>query len=130
LETWTVADLQAGLPRLVDGQDGQWTPQQLGLERLRAFSVSKGCYPGQEIVARTHFLGKAKREALLLQVAGTAQPGAEVAQDGRAIGTVVSAAGQAPRWALAVLPLERTGSPLQVAGAAAVAHPVVDGLAR
>ena len=33
----------------------------LGLDRLAAFSVRKGCYPGQEIVARTHFLGQAKR---------------------------------------------------------------------
>lgn len=130
LAAWTVTDLRTGLPRLAGDQAGQWTPQQLGLERLRAFSVSKGCYPGQEIVARTHFLGKAKREALLLQVAGGAQAGAEVSQDERSVGTVVAAAGQAPRWALAVLPLERTGSPLQVAGETATAQPIVDGLAR
>ncbi|MFA0925271.1 ThiF family adenylyltransferase, partial [Xanthomonas fragariae] len=37
---------------------------------LRAFSVKKGCYPGQEIVARTHFLGKAKRALQLLQTDG------------------------------------------------------------
>lgn len=127
---WTVADLRTGLPRLAQDQAGQWTPQQLGLERLRAFSVSKGCYPGQEIVARTHFLGKAKREALLLQVANATLAGTEVTQDGRGIGTVVSVAGQAPRLALAVLPLERTGSPLQVAGDMATAEPLMDGLAR
>lgn len=130
LEAWTVADLQAGLPRLPEAQREQWTPQQLGLERLRAFSVSKGCYPGQEIVARTHFLGKAKRELLLLQVAEAAEPGAELAQEGRAIGTVVAAAGQAPRWALAVAPLERSDAPLQVAGEVARLQPLAEGLAR
>lgn len=64
---WRVADLLHGLPRLDASQSGEWTPQQLSLERLRAFSVKKGCYPGQEIVARTHFLGKAKRELVLLE---------------------------------------------------------------
>ncbi|MCA1714274.1 MAG: folate-binding protein, partial [Gammaproteobacteria bacterium] len=58
---WTKLDYAHGFPRLPSAQPGKWTPQQLSLERLRAFSVSKGCYPGQEIVARTHFLGQAKR---------------------------------------------------------------------
>src|SRR5690606_33602869 len=58
---WRQQDLAHGLPRLEAAQAGQWTPQQLSLERLRAYSVHKGCYPGQEIVARTHFLGQAKR---------------------------------------------------------------------
>ncbi|PSD48303.1 hypothetical protein C7E25_24255, partial [Stenotrophomonas maltophilia] len=34
-----------------------WTPQQLGLDRLNGYSVKKGCYPGQEIVARTRATG-------------------------------------------------------------------------
>ncbi len=130
VESWAAADLRAGLPRLPEAQCEQWTPQQLGLERLDAYSVSKGCYPGQEIVARTHFLGKAKRELLLLQVTGATAAGAEVMQDGRAAGTVVSAAGQAPRLALAVLPLERPASPLVVDGLAATTVPFVTGLAR
>src|SRR5690606_19504182 len=51
---WDAFDLRHGLPRLPPSQAEQWTPQQLSLERLRAFSVKKGCYPGQEIVSRTH----------------------------------------------------------------------------
>jgi tRNA-modifying protein YgfZ len=58
---WREADLRHGLPRLTEAQREMWTPQMLSLERLRAFSVKKGCYPGQEIVARTHFLGQSKR---------------------------------------------------------------------
>ena len=130
LESWRVADLRLGLPRLPAPQREQWTPQQLGLDRLQAFSVKKGCYPGQEIVARTHFLGKAKREALLLQVAGTVEPGAEVLQSGRAIGSVVAVAGTGPRHALAVLPLERADAPLQASDSEAIVEPFVQGLAR
>ena len=127
---WAVADLRLGLPRLADAQREQWTPQQLGLERLNAFSVKKGCYPGQEIVARTHFLGKAKRESLLLRVGDDVQAGAEVSQAGRAIGSLASVAGRSPRIAMAVLPLEREDAPLEVAGIEAAIEPFVDGLAR
>ena len=129
-DAWAVADLRLGLPRLPASQREQWTPQQLGLERLRAFSVSKGCYPGQEIVARTHFLGKAKREALLLQVADTVDAGQQVLQEGHDIGGIVAAAGCSPRLALAVLPLQRGDGPLQAGGAEAAAEAFVDGLVR
>ena len=60
-DAWFTHDLAHGLPRLGIDQREAWTPQMLSLDRLRAFSLKKGCYPGQEIVARTHFLGKARR---------------------------------------------------------------------
>ncbi|PPV05395.1 hypothetical protein XBLMG947_3459 [Xanthomonas bromi] len=102
---WRRSDLQLGLARLVEGQREQWTPQQLALDRLQAYSVKKGCYPGQEIVARTHFLGKAKRALQLLETDAAVDAGDAVAIDGTTIGTVVSVAGE---LALAVLPLELT----------------------
>jgi folate-binding protein YgfZ len=58
MQRWAAFDLAHGLPRLPASQSDHWTPQQLSLDRLNAFSVKKGCYPGQEIVARTHFLGR------------------------------------------------------------------------
>ncbi len=64
---WRDADIQHGLPRLSAAQTELWTPQMLSLERLNAFSLKKGCYPGQEIVARTHYLGQAKRQTKLVQ---------------------------------------------------------------
>jgi tRNA-modifying protein YgfZ len=63
---WLAEDLRHGLPHVGPSLQDAWTPQMLGLGRLAAFSVKKGCYPGQEIVARTHFLGQAKRELALL----------------------------------------------------------------
>ena len=89
---WKASDLHAGIPRLPTSQHDRWTPQQLSLDRLDAYSVKKGCYPGQEIVARTHFLGKAKRKLVLLETPTPLEPGAEVHDSENAAGTVVSAA--------------------------------------
>jgi len=124
---WRQADLRYGVPRLDVDQREQWTPQQLGLDRLNGYSVKKGCYPGQEIVARTHFLGKAKRVLQLLRVGAGITSGAQVQQNGAAIGTVVSVAG---KLALAVLPLEIASDPLEIGGVEAASLPLLDGLAR
>ncbi|MEG2804314.1 folate-binding protein [Stenotrophomonas sp.] len=124
---WRQSDLRFGVPRLAADQREQWTPQQLGLDRLNGYSVKKGCYPGQEIVARTHFLGKAKRALQLLRVGDGVASGASVQQNGAAIGTVASVAGD---LALAVLPLEIAPDPLSVQDIAAVPLPLLDGLAR
>ncbi len=124
---WRQSDLRYGVPRLDVPQREQWTPQQLGLDRLNGYSVKKGCYPGQEIVARTHFLGKAKRALQLLRVVDGAVSGAQVQQNGTAIGTLASVAGD---LALAVLPLEMPGDPLSVDGIDAVPLPLLEGLAR
>jgi hypothetical protein len=88
---WYAMDLAHGLPRLAESQREAWTPQMLSLERFTAFSLKKGCYPGQEIVARTHYLGQAKRQ--LVRLTGTALvAGREVLDDtGRALGSLVCA---------------------------------------
>ena len=104
---WFAFDLAHGLPRLPESQREQWTPQQLSLERLPAFSVKKGCYPGQEIVARTHFLGQAKRSLALLESDAPLAVDSDVESEGKVIGKIVSATATAPWRGLAVLPLER-----------------------
>ena len=124
---WTQADLTHGLPRLPATQREQWTPQQLSLDRLRAFSVKKGCYPGQEIVARTHYLGQVKRGLALFEAASEVAAGAEVHAAGRSIGSVVCAQG---RLALAVLPLDAPGDGLSAAGIPLQPRPLLNGLAR
>lgn len=126
---WRVFDLAHGLARLEPAQAEQWTPQQLSLDRLRAYSVKKGCYPGQEIVARTHFLGQAKRG--LVRLAADAQiPAGEVfavdAPD-RAAGRIVSRAGPE---ALAVLPLDAVDGPFLIDGTECRPRPLLEGLAR
>lgn len=102
-QAWRQADLRAGIPRMDAERFAQWTPQQLSLERLPAFSVKKGCYPGQEIVARTHFLGQAKRGLRLFETTGELAAGSEVAEGDRSVGEIVCSAGPI---ALAVVSLD------------------------
>lgn len=128
---WKIIDLASGLPRLADAQSGQWTPQQLSLDRLRAYSVKKGCYPGQEIVARTHFLGQAKRGLVLLDADAPVAEGTDVRGGGQPIGTIVSSASTAAGvQLLAVLPLGRDGAVLTADGATLHERPLSDGLSR
>ena len=127
---WTAYDLAHGLPRLPESQREHWTPQQLSLERLKAFSVKKGCYPGQEIVARTHFLGQAKRGLVALCAAKPVPIGADVELDGAAIGKIVSASPADPCFALAVLQSDRGIGALTSAGLGLNDIGLRDGLAR
>ena len=108
---WRALDLMHGLPRLPPGQREAFTPQMLSLERLGAFSLKKGCYPGQEIVARTHYLGQAKRALVRLSGAGL-RAGQPVLAAGAAAGTVACATARGDT-ALAVLALD-AGDPLTV----------------
>ena len=125
---WRRFDLQHGLPRLHGEQVEAWTPQQLSLERLHAFSVKKGCYPGQEIVARTHFLGQVKRGLAMFEADAPIPAGADVRDGERTLGGIVSTAGNI---ALAVLPLERdANAALYSDGIALHEQPLLGGLAR
>ncbi|MET0582388.1 MAG: folate-binding protein [Pseudoxanthomonas sp.] len=130
LARWAALDLYAGLPRLPAAQREQWTPQQLSLERLQAFSVKKGCYPGQEIVARTHFLGKAKRGLVLFEADAPLLAGTEVRDGERVAGTLVSVAEGRTALGLAVLPLDREPAPLQARGVGLREVPLRAGLQR
>lgn len=129
---WLIQDLRDGIPRLPADQREQWTPQQLSLDRLQAYSVKKGCYPGQEIVARTHFLGKAKRGLRLLHSQTPLANGAAVSDGSRDLGEVIctssTAAGE--HWALAVMPLEEIAAALSVDATPVVEHALPGGLAR
>ena len=127
---WKRYDLMHGLVRLPAGQREQWTPQQLSLERLPAFSVKKGCYPGQEIVARTHFLGKAKRGIVLFEANAAVEAGMEVSDGERVIGTVISACQGDTTLALAVLPLDRPAAALHAGGATLLEVALQSGLER
>ncbi len=60
-DTWIELDILAGIPWLFPVTSEEFVPQMLNLDKLNAISFTKGCYTGQEIVARTHYLGKNKR---------------------------------------------------------------------
>ena len=61
---WLLENLRAGLPEIWLSQSEKFTPHMLNLDMLDIVSLDKGCYPGQEIVARTHFRGASKRRCL------------------------------------------------------------------
>jgi folate-binding protein YgfZ len=126
-EAWRRLDIAHGLPRLASSQAEQWTPQQLSLDRLRAYSVKKGCYPGQEIVARTHFLGQAKRGLARLRVEAAAPAEVMSADGSRALGQLLCTAGDE---GLAVMPLDAGDGPFLADGRPAVPQPLLDGLGR
>jgi folate-binding protein YgfZ len=128
---WQAFDVEHGLPRLPASQAEHWTPQQLSMERLGAFSVKKGCYPGQEIVARTHFLGQAKRGLALLEGAAQMPVAADVNAETGALGKVIASVADGGRHlALAVLPLDHPTAHLQVGSQAVRELPLANGLAR
>jgi folate-binding protein YgfZ len=65
--TWKYLDISAGLPWLTKNTSEEFIPQMLNIDKLGGLSFNKGCYTGQEIIARTHYLGKAKRELFLAE---------------------------------------------------------------
>ncbi|WP_169740784.1 CAF17-like 4Fe-4S cluster assembly/insertion protein YgfZ [Nevskia soli] len=93
---WELLDVLTGLPAIHPQTADHFVAQMLNLDRLGAISFTKGCYPGQEIVARMHYLGNLKRRMFLCRVeGGEAAPGTPVhAADGdaQAIGEVVTSA--------------------------------------
>lgn len=66
-QLWQALDLNAGLAWLDETSSEEYIPQMLNLDKLGGISFTKGCYTGQEVVARTHYLGKAKRELFLAE---------------------------------------------------------------
>ncbi|MGD8384407.1 MAG: hypothetical protein PVF89_03260 [Lysobacterales bacterium] len=71
---WRFTELRHGVAWLGAKTSGQFLPQMLGFDRIGAVNYKKGCYPGQEIVARTHYLGKVKRHPRILVTEGKIDP--------------------------------------------------------
>ena len=67
---WELMDIRAGLPQITADTQESVVPQMANLHSLHAVSFKKGCYPGQEIVARMHYLGKLKRITQRFRVSG------------------------------------------------------------
>jgi folate-binding protein YgfZ len=66
-ELWEIADIQAGLGDIRETTINEYVPQMINLQALNAIDFEKGCYMGQEVVARTKYLGRNKRAGFVLQ---------------------------------------------------------------
>jgi folate-binding protein YgfZ len=103
--------IENGYPFIGLEQSEQFTPHMLNLDLLGAISVDKGCYPGQEIVARTHFRGATKRRMMRFESTQPVSPGDKVSDGERDVGEVLNAAGDN---LLAVVPVEKAEGPLNI----------------
>ena len=78
-EDWHLQEIRAGRPLITAATQDQFVPQMVNLETLGGVDFRKGCYPGQEIVARAQYRGQVKRRMVRLPAPAGAQlkPGAE-----------------------------------------------------
>lgn len=115
-EAWQLLDIQAGLPTVYEPNVEAFVPQMINLELINGVSFKKGCYTGQEIVARMHYLGKLKRRMYLIHIDTNepVAPGAVLyspeSTSGQGTGTIVQAslASDGGTDALAVIQISET----------------------
>jgi len=94
-QAWQLADIRSGLAWLTAAQQDHFLPQMLNWEALGGISFKKGCYTGQEVVARAHFRGQVKKRLVYAHVSASALPqigDSLVDKEGKALGEVVNSA--------------------------------------
>ena len=115
------SEIDAGVPTVFAATQEKFVPQMINFEVVGGVSFTKGCYPGQEVVARSQYRGKLRRRMQLAHNGASVAAGADVFATGEAepAGTVVMAA-SAPDGGFDVLfecPLEKAEAPLHAAAA-------------
>lgn len=73
-DCWDWLEIRAGIPSITTATSELFSPQMANMELIGAVSFNKGCYPGQEIVARTQYLGQVKRRLFLLHADTSRRP--------------------------------------------------------
>jgi tRNA-modifying protein YgfZ len=103
---WAWLEVRSGVPRVVAATVEHFVPQMINLELVGGVDFQKGCYPGQEVVARSQYRGTLKRRMVLVDASGPVAPAAEVhhsSDPGQPAGEVVLAApGPDGRWSAQV----------------------------
>lgn len=119
---WHLADIRAGLPQVYPPTHETFVAQMLNLDLLEGISFEKGCYTGQEIIARTHFRGTVKRRMFRFSAAcAPPAPATRVSAGGQHAGDVVDAAATENGCELlAVVTLAQADAVLELDGAAGV----------
>jgi hypothetical protein len=90
---WDTLNIRAGLAMITPETIEAFTPHMINYQAVGGISFTKGCYTGQEIVARTHYLGKLKKHLYRLSIASDQLPalGGSVTQNDQNVGEVVNA---------------------------------------
>ncbi|MBI4897047.1 MAG: folate-binding protein YgfZ [Actinobacteria bacterium] len=125
-EAYELARIERGVPRIGAEIDERTIPQEAGLND-RAVSFTKGCYVGQETVARLHYKGKPNRQLRGLVLEAPVAPGVPVtAADGRDLGRVGGVAVSPARGVIALAILRKEASPGDIVSADGVAGRVTE----
>ena len=115
---WQLSIVQAGVPLITAPVVDAFVPQMLNFESVDGVSFKKGCYPGQEVVARSQFRGTLKRRMYRLASAAQPEPGQEVFaanDDSQPVGTVVQSAASASGFeALVSMQIAAASAPLHL----------------
>jgi folate-binding protein YgfZ len=101
LARWQRADIAEGLPQVYAATSERFVAQMLNLDLLGAVAFDKGCYTGQEVIARAHYRGRVKRRLQRWHASGSTAPHAGDAvqsRDGRALTVVRVAAAESRGW--------------------------------
>lgn len=115
---WRLSQVRAGLPQVYPETHEAFVAQMLNIDLLGGISFEKGCYTGQEIIARAHFRGTVKRRMFLFHSAGSVPvPGTRVLSGEQHAGDVVDAAATKDGYdILAVVSLAQINSELRIDG--------------
>ena len=113
VDQWLTRQIRAGMPEIWRAQSEKFTPHMLNLDLLNAINFDKGCYVGQEIVARTHYRGASKRRSYRFVSSASANVGDKISDGDRDVGEVVNAVGND---LLAVVPTDKVLAPLNING--------------
>jgi folate-binding protein YgfZ len=123
---WHLEDIRAGLPQVYRETHEAFVAQMLNLDLLDGISFEKGCYTGQEIIARTHFRGAIKRRMFRYTAAcPPPAPGTRVTFEGQHAGDVVDAEATTEGCELlAVVNLSQKSASLEVNGTSLLEQPL------
>jgi hypothetical protein len=91
-EAWLAGEVLAGVADVQESTFEAFVPQMLNHESVGGVNFKKGCYPGQEVVARSQFRGTLKRRTFLFATNAPVKAGAEVASGADVVGVVAQAA--------------------------------------
>ncbi len=108
-EAWRWLEVHSGVARVLAATSEQFVPQMVNLELVGGVNFQKGCYPGQEVVARSQYRGTLKRRSHVLHSEVALQPGLEIfhsADPGQPAGQVVLAGSLGPTQHAALVELK------------------------
>ncbi len=114
--TWSLLDVLSGLPWITSRTQEQFLPQMLNLDTLNGMSYQKGCYPGQEVIARLHYKGQVKKRLQLIKTENALNVGDTIIQKETVnkVGTIINTEvhPDSSSYSLAVIELDKLNETL------------------